>query len=62
MTRSVHTALAELRLDAVAIIYPGTKPYALEERVSVVPLGMLATTTDAAELASLLWPHSFAKD
>lgn len=62
MTRSVHTALAELRLDAVAIIYPGTKPYALEERVSVVPLGVLATTTDAAELASLLWPHSFAKD
>jgi len=60
MTRSVHTALADLRLDAVAIIYPGTKPYALEERVSVVPLGKLATTTHAAELAPSLWPNCFA--
>lgn len=56
MTRSVHKALAELRLNAVAIIYPGTKHYALEERANVVPIAKLATTTDAAELASLLGP------
>ena len=56
MTRSIHTALVGLRLDAVAIVYPGTKPYALGERVRVVPLDTITTAADATDIAASLWP------
>lgn len=38
MTRSAHVALADLRLDRLTIVYPGTRRYALGERVEVLPL------------------------
>jgi predicted AAA+ superfamily ATPase len=42
MTTSVRTALDDLGLDRVAIVYPGTMRYALSERVDAVPLGEVA--------------------
>jgi len=38
MTRSLHIALADLKLDQAYIVYPGDKSYAVHERVQVLPL------------------------
>ena len=42
MTRSMHIALKDLRLDHLTVLYPGTQAYPLAERVSVVPVTALA--------------------
>ena len=56
MTRSIRMALAELHLDAVAVLYPGAKAYALDDRVRVVPLRDLAPVS-ATGVAATLWPE-----
>lgn len=38
LTPSMRTALEDLRLDRLVVIYPGTKCYSLAEKVEVVPL------------------------
>lgn len=38
MTPSIRTAMEDLRLDRLAVIYPGGRRYSLAERVEVVPL------------------------
>ena len=38
MTRSLQTVLADLDLDALWVVYPGTRKYALHDRVTVLPL------------------------
>jgi hypothetical protein len=38
MTRSLHVALADLRLDRAFIVYPGAARYRAHEKVEVVPL------------------------
>jgi len=38
LTPSMRTALEDLRLDRLAVIYPGERRYALAEQVEVVPL------------------------
>ncbi len=38
LTPSMRTALDDLRLDRLAVIYPGERRYALAEKVEVVPL------------------------
>jgi hypothetical protein len=38
LTPSMRSALADLRLDRLWVIYPGERRYALHERVTVVPL------------------------
>ena len=43
MTRSMSTAIADLGLERVAIVYPGTRRYRLSEDVEVVPLSDVAT-------------------
>lgn len=45
LTASMRSALADLRLDRLAVIYPGTRRYALHPRVVVVPVSELATAT-----------------
>lgn len=45
MTASMHTALADLRLDALYVVYPGPHRYALAERVQAVPLAALLERT-----------------
>jgi hypothetical protein len=42
LTPSMRIALADLKLDHLTVLYPGEKPYALADRVTVVPLTALA--------------------
>lgn len=42
MTRSMHVALADLKLDALYVVYPGTLRYPLADRVEAVPLAAVA--------------------
>ena len=41
LTPSIRTALEDLRLERVAVIYPGSKRFSLAPRVEAVPLGAL---------------------
>jgi uncharacterized protein len=41
LTPSMRVALEDLQLDALLVIYPGSRTYSLAERVSVVPLAVL---------------------
>ncbi len=45
MTRSIRTAMEDLKLDAVAVAFPGDKRYPLADRVEAVPLADLAAGT-----------------
>ena len=45
VTRSMHSALADLDLDRITIVYPGNDAYPLSERVRVAGLGHLARET-----------------
>lgn len=42
LTPSIEIALADLKLERVAILYPGTKRYSVGERVEAVPATVLA--------------------
>ncbi len=42
LTPSIRTALADLGLERVAVIYPGTRRFTLSDRVEAVPLDSLA--------------------
>ena len=41
LTPSMRIALADLKLDELAVVYPGEKRYALAKKVEVVPLAQL---------------------
>jgi hypothetical protein len=41
LTPSIRIALEDLRLEHVAIVYPGSRRYALNDRVEAVPLETL---------------------
>ena len=38
MTRSMRTSLADLDLDELWVVYPGTRTYPLGEKIAVRPL------------------------
>jgi len=40
-SRSMHIALAELQLERLFVIYPGSKTYSLQEKITVVPLSRI---------------------
>jgi predicted AAA+ superfamily ATPase len=42
VTASMHSALTDLRLDQLSIVYPGTKTLPLGERITLLPLAALA--------------------
>ena len=42
MTPSMRTALEDLKLEQIAVVYPGTKRYSLGERAAAVPLEAIA--------------------
>jgi uncharacterized protein len=44
LTPSMTTAMKDLRLDALYVVYPGTRRYALTAEVQVVPLAALLST------------------
>ena len=41
LTPSMKTAMKDLRLDALYVVYPGTRRYALTTDMEVVPLAAL---------------------
>jgi predicted AAA+ superfamily ATPase len=44
ITRSMRVALSDLALDALYVVYPGSRRYRLDRRVEVVPLAELPST------------------
>lgn len=40
-TKSMHTALADLKLQRLYVVYPGERSYSLDERIRVVPLSTI---------------------
>ena len=42
LTRSMHVALADLKLDRLWVVYPGSRAYELHDKVSVIPLETVA--------------------
>jgi predicted AAA+ superfamily ATPase len=42
MTRSMHVALADLRLDKLRVVYPGSRRYSLSPKVECVPFADIA--------------------
>ena len=42
LTPSMRTALEDVKLEQIAVVYPGTKRYSLGERVAAVPLESVA--------------------
>lgn len=47
LTPSMRVALEDLQLDQLIVFYPGTRPYPLAERVTVLPLTHLARGSQA---------------
>ncbi len=47
LTPSIRIAMDDLRLERMAVVYPGTRRYALDERVEVV---LLAAFTERRRL------------
>jgi hypothetical protein len=54
MTSSMRTALEDLRLEHLTVLYPGPEPYRLSPKVTVVPLGQLADRDEAVLLGRAL--------
>ena len=50
LTPSMRTALADLNLEHLTVLYPGSRSYRLAERVTVVPLVSLASGNPAVVL------------
>ena len=46
ITRSIQTALDDLGLERVVIVYPGERSYSLADRVHVMPLRMLGSAQE----------------
>jgi hypothetical protein len=42
MTRSIETALEYLKLERIAVVYPGTRRYSIHKQVEVVPFETIA--------------------
>ncbi len=42
LSRSMHIALADLRLDRLWVVYPGSQRYELHDKISVIPLAAVA--------------------
>ena len=51
LTRSMQSALTDLRLEHLTVLYPGSRQYSLAPRVTVVPLSALAARGRAAILS-----------
>jgi uncharacterized protein len=45
LTPSIRSALADLKLEQLIVLYPGSQAYELEPRVRVLPIGALAGAT-----------------
>lgn len=52
LTPSMRIAMRDLKLDALQVVYPGERRYALGERIEAVPLAALARSSTATVLKS----------
>jgi predicted AAA+ superfamily ATPase len=52
LTPSMRIAMSDLQLDALYVVYPGSRRYVLAERVEAVPLGALVPVPGALPGAS----------
>ena len=43
LTPSMKSAMADLRLDHLWVVYPGDRTYSLTEKITVLPLERIAT-------------------
>ena len=50
MSKSMHIALADLKLDRLLVLYPGSRSYALAEHVDVMPMSGIAEWTPKTRL------------
>ena len=50
LTPSMRSALADLELDRLVVMYPGQRRYPLADHVEVLPLRMLAQPDAAGQL------------
>ena len=50
-SRSMHVAIQDLGLEHLWVIYPGHHEYALDEKISVIPLDAVLGLADALQLA-----------
>ena len=48
LTPSMRTAVVDLKLDRLVVVYPGDRGYALADQVQVIPLAELAETTGSS--------------
>lgn len=48
LTRSMHSALGDLALEHLWVVYPGAKRYRLHERVTVIPASEVASIAATA--------------
>ncbi len=46
ITRSMHVAIEELHLKHLFVIHPGSKPYPLHEKITVIPLAQIERCTE----------------
>jgi hypothetical protein len=44
MTRSMSIALHDLKLDALYVVYPGSRRYFLAEKIEAIPLAQFVAT------------------
>jgi hypothetical protein len=51
LTPSMRTAMVDLELDKLVVVYPGSQPYSLTDGINVLPLAKLVT--DSKGLADL---------
>jgi hypothetical protein len=41
-TRSMHSAIKDLQLEHLWVVYPGAQAYTLHEKISVIPMETVA--------------------
>ena len=46
LTSSMRTALSDLKLNRLVVVYPGDRRYQLAERIEVVPLADMVTSDE----------------
>lgn len=54
MTRSMQTAMSDLQLHRLAVVYPGAHRFPLSDKTVAIPAGQLLALQDAEELTQLL--------
>ena len=45
-SRSMHIAIADLGLEHLWVVYPGSQEYAIDAKISVIPLDLILRLAD----------------